>query len=267
MRDAIAVQLLGAVDKKSAKLAIKNALAPYKQNAAIANALFVPAVLADLAGQLMVHAYEAPHGKERVQLALGEGQDTSAFLAMGWEEALAYFEARGLVREKDLDRLLKRHAKESEKARDLMLKRVQERVYELLGDAIGEGSTYRDFAVALRSDAEGLGITAGDSSYLDLVYRTNVMDAYGAGRQRAMQHPAVVAARPFRQIRTAGDGRVREEHAQADGMVFTADGPLAQLRPPFGYRCRCSVTTLSTWEGDVVESVPSDLLTPGFGGL
>jgi hypothetical protein len=228
----------------------------HAKDPAIGDALFVPAMLADLAGQLMVHAYEVPHGRESRQLSLGQGQDPTAFLAHGWQEALDYFRDRGLVTPKELSRLLRDRALESEAARDLLLKRVQERVYELLGDAIGEGSSYQEFAQQLEGSAEGLGITAQDPGYLSNVFRTNVLDAYGAGRARALSHPDVVAARPYRQT-----------HAAADGLVYRADGPLAGLRPPFSWQCRCAVTSLSSWDGDVIESVPAGLLGDGFGGV
>jgi hypothetical protein len=97
------------------------------------------------------------------------------------------------------------------------------------------------------------------------VFRTNVMSAYGAGKHRALSDPDVIAARPYRQIRTAGDARVRDEHAQLEGLTYMADGPLSELKTPFGFQCRCSVVSLAEYSGEVVSELPAGSVDPGFG--
>lgn len=198
-------------------------------------------------------------------LSIGDGQDMQAFLNKPWDEALAYFRARGILSENELSRLLLDYAERSKEARRALLETVQKRVYELLDAAIEQGQTFPQFAQQLRTEAPGLGISAEDPAYLQNVFRTNVMSAYGAGRHEALSHPDVVQARPFRQIRTAGDGRVRDEHDQLDGLVYRADGPLAGLKTPFGYQCRCSIVSLDEWDGDAVEALPAGAVAPGFG--
>lgn len=269
LRLAIADAVGEATNKADARRRVDAVRRKFARDNSIADALYVPAVMADLAGQLMVHEYEAPGVvvKPMAKFALGDAQPLEAFLNLPWDEALAYFRSRGIVREGELETLLKGHAESTKEARKLLLDRVQSRVYELLDTAIEEGDTFRDFAQKLAEDADGLGITNRDPSYLQMVFRTNVHDAYGAGRLAAMNDPYVSEARPFRQIVTAGDGRVRDEHVELDGLVYRADGPLQYLRPPFGYQCRCSIVTLETWDGTVATELPPGALTPGFGGL
>lgn len=236
----------------------------------LADALYVPMLMADMAGQLMVHSYEAgTRGLEPMQrtfvLSVGDGQDASAFLNKPWDEALQYFRERGVISEDELSRLLLQYAERSKEARRALLETVQKRVYQLLDDAIAQGQTFQVFADALRAEAPGLGISAEDPHYISTIFRTNVMSAYGAGRHAALSHPDVVEARPFRQIRTASDGRVRDEHAALDGLVFRADGPLAALKTPFGYQCRCGVVSLDAWDGEVATELPAGAVAPGFG--
>lgn len=269
MRLDFADAIAGAKNAADARRKVDAVRKQYARDNAIADALYIPAVMADLAGQLMVHQYEAPGvvGKPITQFALGDAQPLDAFLNLPWDEALAYFRSRGVLRENELATLLKGHAEQTKAARKALLERVQTRVYELLDQSIERGETLRDFASKLAEDADGLGITNQDPAYLQTVFRTNVHDAYGAGRAAAMNHPDVVEARPYRQIHTAGDARVREEHVPLDGLVYEASGPLANLRPPFGFNCRCSVVTLESWDGAVVDELPTGAVAPGFGGL
>lgn len=233
---------------------------------ALADALYVPIAMADMAGQLMVHGYEVgaplPPRQTTFVLGLGDAQDTAAFLNKPWDEALEEFAARGVVSENELSRLLIDYAERSKEARRALLETVQKRVYELLTQAIAEGQQFRQFANQLREEAPGLGISASDPHYLSTVFRTNIQSAYGAGRHRALSDPDVVASRPFRQIRTSGDARVRDEHAQLDGLVFRADGPLAALKTPLGFNCfpgdvevqgTFNAGTRALYDGEIVE--------------
>ena len=270
LRHELADAVRTADSPKEARAAIAAVRKRHANDSAIADAIFIPRVMADLAGQLMVHEHEAPGAvvpamPRVIQMALGDSQPIEAFLNLPWDEALDYFRERGVVSESDLQKLLRDHATETKDARRALLEQVQERTHALLGDAIEKGQTFDEFATALANDADGLGISNADPAYLQTVFRTNVMDAYGAGRAAAMNHPDVMAARPYRQIRTANDGRVREEHQQLEGLTFASDGPLAQLRPPFGFNCRCSVVSLSEYDGEVIDELPPGAVAPGFG--
>lgn len=256
-----------------AKKAIAAVRKKYGNSNAIADALFVPITMADMAGRLMVYENEADgvvqlrDPARPVSLALGDSQPVEAFLNLPWEEAVQYIRERGAVDEDDLAPLLRSYTEQTKDARRALLAQIQARAYDLLAQAVERGETFEDFAEALASDADGLGITSQDPAYLQTVFRTNVLDAYGAGRAAAMNHPAVVEARPYRQIRTAGDARVREEHVPLDGLVYASDGPLKGLRPPFGFNCRCAVVSLPDWDGEVVAELPAGAVAPGFGGL
>jgi len=208
----------------------------------LGDAIFTNAVKADLAGQLMVHRdASAPRQMD--------AKDKPPFLDQPWEEALAEWRARGIMDERELSTLLKDYAQRADKARQLMLAQVQTFVRSELEKSIAEGGTFKQFAREIESGAEPLGITVDDPSYLNMVFRTNVQSAYGAGRYRAMTDPVVMDERPYSELRTVGDARVRPEHAAGDGVVtLIGSAAFRYCACPLGYSCRCANVTLTREE-------------------
>lgn len=88
--------------------------------------------------------------------------------------------------------------------------------------------------------------------------------AYSAGRYAKMQ--AVKASRPYWQYVTVEDKRRRLTHAALHGMVYPADHEFwGSNYPPNGFRCRCSVRSLSARQVQregltVQQKMPSDVL-------
>lgn len=79
---------------------------------------------------------------------------------------------------------------------------------------------------------------------IENIFRTNVQTAYSAGRYTKMQ--AVKEARPYWQYVTVEDKRRRPSHAILHGVVYPADHEFWGTNyPPNGFRCRCTVRTLS----------------------
>lgn len=264
--DSLRAELAKAIGKaktaRAAKSAIAKVVAAHANSQELQDALMQPMAMADMAGQLMVKTYEA--GPERLTLAVGDAQDPRTFLNLPWPEALDAWRKR-VASKGELATLLKGYEETARASQALVLEQVQTRVNDLLAEAIYEGQTFKQFADALAGEAPGLGITNQDPSYLQMVFRTNVLGAYGRGRHTAQQDPDVIEARPYRQWRTTGDSRVRPEHAAFADSVWRADNPaMANLHAPGGYQCRCSVVSLESWGGELVESVPPDLIQEGF---
>lgn len=233
----------------------------------LGDVLFVTTVLADLGGQLMVAGREA----QVVQMAAGDDKPASPkpFLDLPWSDAIEAFKARGLVKDSDFETLLGDYAQRSAVARKLMLDQVQSEVMRHLTDAIAEGDTFDQFAGKVDELTDSLGLARGKPTYLQMVFRTNVQSAYGAGRYKAMRNPVIARTRPFVQYRTVGDVRVRDEHAVLDGHVFAVDDPVWQrIAPPNGFNCRCSMVTLSNAQAlglPVSTAIPDGYIpTPGF---
>lgn len=99
---------------------------------------------------------------------------------------------------------------------------------------------------------------------VETIFRTNVQTAYAAGRYRQMQE--VSKARPYWQYIAVMDDRTRPGHAALNGLVFPADHPFwATNYPPNGFRCRCTVRSLSARQVkkrglEVLTEIPRDLI-------
>jgi len=72
------------------------------------------------------------------------------------------------------------------------------------------------------------------------------------------------------EYRTAGDTRVRPEHAALEGVVFKAgSSEAANIYPPNSYQCRCVMVARETRpEGarDARDININDVVTDGFRG-
>lgn len=198
---------------------------------------------ADMGAQLMVREIEADVVKaKRVKLdALG-----SSFVDLPYDEAVALFMAKKVMTPQQFYKLSDEARARGFTATRLLTETLRQRAQDSLASIIENGGSLDDFVAAITSEQETLGVGGADIGYLDTVFRTNVLGAYGAGRYRAITSPDVMKARPFVQYRTAGDSRVRESHAAMDGLTFrTDDSSWHSIAPPNGFNCRCTVVTLA----------------------
>lgn len=77
-----------------------------------------------------------------------------------------------------------------------------------------------------------------------VIYDTNLRTAHMAGKWQQFQRAK--DTRPYLQYFTAGDGRVRPQHAAWDGLVLPINDPWWETHyPPNGWGCRCGVRSLS----------------------
>jgi SPP1 gp7 family putative phage head morphogenesis protein len=64
---------------------------------------------------------------------------------------------------------------------------------------------------------------------------------------------------PFLRYITVGDGRVRDEHAEWDGIVRPVDDSFWDTRmPPNAYRCRCTVEKVADGKKTSLKGVPKN---------
>lgn len=206
----------------------------------IIKSIYEPSVQADLGGQAFVRLIEM---EDDTRLLASTPRD--AFLSMPFEEALAFWRARG-GSEEQLQLVLRGYRENAEGASSLMLDAVSRRAIAEMERAIEQGVSLRDFANSINDEAANFGLGPVSPSYLENVYRTNVSVAYGAGRYTQLIDPVVMAARPYREYMTVGDGRVRSSHAALAGLVFLAESSdWRRIAPPNGYQCRCAMVSRS----------------------
>ena len=263
VREAIAASALDGPD------AVAAAVARFRGDDSLERLTYQPMVLADLAGQMFVRLVElAPGGAER---HLAAPELLPAFLRLPFDEAIAFFTKRGgdpaLVEE-----VLGAYRRRSAQYTDDQLDTISRAAVAEIQRTLDEGGTLREFAAAIRDESVTLGIAPAGPGYLELVYRTQVASAYGAGRWAQLNAPDVIAARPYRRCSTATDSRVRPEHAVMHGVVWRVDDPaFASVAAPFGFMCRCSVQSVSDAEiaanGWTVADAPPGgfVMTAGFG--
>lgn len=142
-------------------------------------------------------------------------------------------------------------------------------IYKELLKAIEEGSTQQEFGKKANEILERRGWKGLTPYRVDNIFRTNVQTAYMVGRYERMTDPDVVERRAYWMYDAVNDRRTRPTHQAMDGLVFRYDHPFWDTwYPPNGYRCRCSVRTLSERDVQrkgikVEEDVPTMVELPG----
>lgn len=209
--------------------------------------LAMPSIMADLAGQLFVRTIEVPDSTRKLA-----DIEITPFLDMPFAQAVEFF--RNKFPEdggEKLDFLLNAYVKRGGRDSRLLLSRLAETARENLTATLQNGGTFQDFANAIREGSAGLGIEPPTHGYIQLVHRTQVQTAYGAGRFKQLTNPAVTEVRPYVEYRTVRDERVRDEHAELDGLQFDArSSAWHDIAPPNGFNCRCGMVSLDESEVD-----------------
>jgi len=228
--------------------------------------MFRNAVKQNLAGQLFVRMIEVPLPERKLGI-----EDEMTFLELPFDEAVAWFKQRFPEDTEATDFILRAYVRDGKKNTELMRQYLAQRAKEQLDRVLSEGGSVKGFVRAVQGGQAGLGIEPISHSYLETVFRTQTQSAYGAGRYRQITSPAVVAARPYVEYRTALDSSVRPAHRKLDGLQFrTADPAWKLIAPPNGYNCRCQIVTLDASDlipGRLTETIPKDAKPdPGFDG-
>ena len=230
--------------------------------------LYRTQMTADMGGQLFVRTVEVPESLPRTaKLAV---VDASAFFALPFDEAIRAFLSRRLLSPAAYRRLSAEARARAFSVSLMTSREMVAKVREELARTLQDGGSYGSFRAAVQAGEIDLGVTPAAPSYLENVFRTNTASAYGAGRLRQILDPAVRAARPFVEYRTARDSRVRPSHAALEGVVFRQDDPSwRRYAPPLGYQCRCTVVTRRADAVDLRRVVDAATLTveptAGFG--
>lgn len=112
--------------------------------------------------------------------------------------------------------------------------------------AIEDGTTMETFRQNMSEFLVRNGYKGLTPFQADNIFRTNVQTAYQVGHYERMTNPETLRLRPYWQYVAVQDSRTRPAHLAMDGKVFPADSPVWDTwYPPNGYRCRCTVVTLS----------------------
>ena len=188
---------------------------------------------------------------------------------MPFDEAIAYFKARFPADSAAVDDLVDAYRRNGAVASRLMFDRLAELTRTKLLSALENGDTMADFARSIRQGEASLGIEPATHGYLETAFRTQVQTAYGAGRVRQIESPAVMAARAGVEYRAVGDSRTTNICLGLDGKQWKIDDPeWRNFAPPSHFNCRSAIVTLDDSEIDTralerrIDVAPA----PGFEG-
>lgn len=140
---------------------------------------------------------------------------------------------------------------------------VQE-VQEALERALSEGEPFEDFRKRLSErvlNAWG----EGSKHRLEIIFRTNLQLAYGAGRYK--EAVSVKELRPYWGLEVVLDGRTSGICRPLAGVVLPADHPFWKNHiPPLHFNCRTALVTYTRREGErLVREAPDHAPAAGFG--
>lgn len=123
---------------------------------------------------------------------------------------------------------------------------ILKKFYEEILKSMEAGTTMDDFKKNMNSFLEDKGYEGLTNFQADNIFRTNIQTAYNAGHYKQMTEPMVLKLRPYWQYVAVMDSHTRLAHRGMDGKVFRADNPIwDKWFPPNGFKCRCTVITLS----------------------
>ncbi len=123
-----------------------------------------------------------------------------------------------------------------------------EDVWTALERAVEDGTTLEDFRKEVGDDLEAAW-GGSDPWRLETIFRTNVQQAYGAGRFAQMTDPAILERRPWWRFSAIMDSRTSLYCRPKHGTVKRADDPWwRENYPPLHFCCRSDVMALTADE-------------------
>jgi len=136
---------------------------------------------------------------------------------------------------------------------------ILQTIRDAVNDSLTSGRSFSDFLNELEPllqkqgwwgkaadpNAPGETVQLGSVRRLRTIHDTNMQSAYGEGRWRQLQ--TVKKSRPYAQYTAVLDGATRPAHRALHGKVFRLDDPQLQtIAPPNGFRCRCTLVSVSS---------------------
>jgi len=165
---------------------------------------------------------------------------------ISFEEASSYFGEKIPVTAEDFSKLSAKYKAFAFTVSGYTKAQILNKFHEELLKTIDEGSTIKTFKDNMNQFLEKYGYEGITNFQADNIYRTNIQTAFQSGHYEQMVKPEVMKYRPYWMYDAMNDQRTRRSHLAMDGRVFRADDPVWDIwYPPNGFRCRCSVITLS----------------------
>lgn len=165
---------------------------------------------------------------------------------MDYNEVLKYFGNKLELSAKDFAALQDRYKTMAFTVSGYSNLQILKGYHAKLIEAIANGTTLAQFVTDMDELLVSSGYDKLDPWTADNIFRTNLQTAYNVGAYQEMTKPAVLKTRPYWMYEAVDDDATRDSHRALDGRVWPADDPVWDtIYPPNGFRCRCSITSLS----------------------
>lgn len=142
-----------------------------------------------------------------------------------------------------------------------------ERVQNSLTKALAEGKTFEEWQASARADLSGPEFT---DARLRTIYRTNLQNAFAAGRYAELTSDVAKKRRPYWRFSAVRDSRTTSTCAASHGTVLHMDHPWWKTHvPPLHFNCRSTIVPLTEAEAkkEGITGQPKDFpAARGFGG-
>ena len=145
-----------------------------------------------------------------------------------------------------------------------------DKVRDSLGVALKEGMPFNKWKKSIRDTLDKSGWVPANASHLNLVYETNMLQAYGAQRYKGMKLAAEL--RPYWQRKEVMDSRTRESHKKLHNLIYHHTHEFWKTHyAPDDYRCRGWQISLSARQVKakglkIQEEIPEFIKGQGFQG-
>lgn len=163
-----------------------------------------------------------------------------------FEEAIEYFQDKVILPPGQFYRIANEYKALAFTVSGYSKVELLKKFYEEIIKAMENGSTMKEFKESVNTFLEEKGYAGLTNFQADNIFRTNIQTAYNAGHYKQMTDSTVMRLRPYWKYVAIDDRKTRLAHRGMNGKVFRADNPIwDKWFPPNGYRCRCTVVTLS----------------------
>jgi SPP1 gp7 family putative phage head morphogenesis protein len=123
---------------------------------------------------------------------------------------------------------------------------METKIRDALRESVLKGEPLTQSKARMTSVFESIGLTPKNKGQIEGLIRTQTQLAFAAGRWKAERLDKDIDEMlwGYKYV-TAGDARVREEHANLDGVVLPKDHKFWEtFMPPNGFNCRCQAIPL-----------------------
>lgn len=119
---------------------------------------------------------------------------------------------------------------------------INTQLREFVNDLIPQNLPIKSQVEELQKKFDALGLTPRNSYSLENIARTQSQLAFNAGKYVGEQDPAFQEILWGYEYSTVGDDRVRDEHAELEGVLLPKNHVFwSTFYPPNGWSCRCAV--------------------------